>query len=119
MSITVVFKAIFKSVNFRILIPSAWTNINATEVESLVFQDGDIQVNIQSGVYGNTPYTLQTGDCGEEGEYIQISDEFIKDYDSMENMFGPAGQVFVHEWAKYRYVEMGILGFLNLFVHHL
>ena len=100
------------------MIPTAWTGIAATEVESLVFQDGDVQVNTKSGVYGNTPYTLQTGDCGEEGEYIQISDEFIENYGSMENMFGPGGQVFVHEWAKYRYVEMGAFGFLNLSGYH-
>ena len=72
-------------------------------MESLVFEDGDVQVNTKSGVYGNAPYTLQTGGCGQEGEYIQISNEFIENYGSIEATFGPPGQVFVHEWAKYRY----------------
>ena len=88
---------------FRILIPSSWTSINATIVESVVFQDGDVQVNTKSGVYGNSPFTLQTGGCGEEGEYIQISNAFIENYGNIESTFGPPGQVFVHEWAKYRY----------------
>ena len=88
---------------FRILIPSSWTSINATIVESVVFQDGDVQVNTKSGVYGNSPFTLQTSGCGEEGEYIQISNEFIENYGNIEGTFGPPGQVFVHEWAKYRY----------------
>jgi len=69
-------------------------------VESVVFQDGDVQVNTKSGVYGNSPFTLQTSGCGEEGEYIQISNEFIENYGNIEGTFGPPGQVFVHEWAK-------------------
>ena len=93
----------YKKNIFRILIPSTWKNINATDVESLVFEDGDVQVNTKSGVFGNTPYTLQTGGCGEEGEYIQVSNDFIENYENINGMFGPAGQVFVHEWAKYRY----------------
>ena len=72
-------------------------------VESIVFEDGNIRVDTKSGVYGNSPFTIQTGSCGEEGEYIQISEPFLSEYESMNQTFGPLGQVFVHEWAKYRY----------------
>ena len=26
-----------------------------------------------STMYGDSPYTLQTGECGEHGEYIQVT----------------------------------------------
>ena len=58
---------------------------------------------MKSGLYGNSPYTLQTGGCGAQGEYIQVTPEFLTGYQTMETIFGPPGQVFVHEWAKYRY----------------
>ena len=58
---------------------------------------------MKSGVYGNSPFTLQTRGCGEPGDYIQISPDFITDYTAIQDTFGPPGQVFVHEFAKLRY----------------
>ena len=57
----------------------------------------------ESGVYGNSPFTLQTGGCGEPGQFIQVSASFLSSMDTANKTFGPPGQVFVHEWAKYRY----------------
>ena len=35
-------------------------------------QDGDIRVDIPNPVYGDSPFTVQTGQCGVEGQYIQV-----------------------------------------------
>jgi calcium-activated chloride channel regulator 3/4 len=59
-------------------------------------------VDRTSGVYGDSPFTVQTGGCGDPGEYIQVSAQLLQQ-GNMEDIFGPPGQVFVHEWAKYRY----------------
>ena len=88
---------------FRILLPTSWTNIEDTiEVDGIVFEDGNIRVGTTSGVYGDSPFTIQTGGCGDPGEYIQVSAQLLQ-LDNFEDVFGPPGQVFVHEWAKYRY----------------
>jgi len=98
--------------NVRILIPNTWTNISVDDtVESIVFKDGNIRVDERSGVYGNSPFTIQTGGCAESGEYIQASAPFLTEYESMNTTFGPLGQVFVHEWAKYRYGVFEEFGF--------
>ena len=92
------------TIMLRILIPKTWTDIDVNDtVESIVFEDGNIRVDARSGVYGNSPFTIQTGGCGSAGEYMQVSSPFLTGYDTMSDIFGPLGQVFVHEWAKYRY----------------
>jgi Mg-chelatase subunit ChlD len=71
-------------------------------VDGMVFEDGDIRVDKTSGVYGDSPFTLQTGGCGDHGQYIQVTDRMLQ-LANFDEIFGPPGQVFVHEWAKYRY----------------
>jgi Mg-chelatase subunit ChlD len=71
-------------------------------VDGLVFEDGNIRVDKTSGVYGDAPVTVQTGGCGDPGQYIQITDKMLQ-LANFNDIFGPPGQVFVHEWAKYRY----------------
>ena len=45
------------------------------------------------------------------GEYIQISPDFLINYPEIEKRFGPPGQVFVHEFAKFRYGVFENFGF--------
>ena len=37
-----------------------------------VHEDAEIRVEPPTVMFGDSPYTLQTGECGEEGEYIQV-----------------------------------------------
>jgi len=71
-------------------------------VDGIVFEDGNIRVDKTSGVYGDSPFTVQTGGCGDRGQYIQVTGSMLV-LDNFSDIFGPPGQVFVHEWAKYRY----------------
>ena len=34
------------------------------------------RMNVRSGVYGDSPFTLHTGGCGEEGEFIQETKQY-------------------------------------------
>jgi uncharacterized protein YegL len=85
------------------LLPSSWTEIeNTTKADGIIFEDGNIRVDQTSGVYGNSPFTVQARGCGEPGEYIQVSAHMLQ-LENFTDTFGPPGQTFVHEWAKYRY----------------
>ncbi|XP_059122364.1 calcium-activated chloride channel regulator 3A-1-like [Peromyscus eremicus] len=47
------------------------------------------------------PYTLQYGQCGDRGQYIHFTPNFLLT-DNLP-MYGPRGRVFVHEWAHLRW----------------
>ena len=55
-------------------------------------------------LYLDNPYTLQSGGCGERGQYIHLTPDFTSNlHDSTTDDFGPVEKVFVHEWSKLRY----------------
>ncbi|XP_068095971.1 calcium-activated chloride channel regulator 4A-like isoform X2 [Hyperolius riggenbachi] len=62
----------------------------------------DIKIDNPSQNYGDDPYTKQYGGCGEQGEYIHFTPNFITN-DSLISVYGPRGRVFVHEWAHLRW----------------
>ena len=54
--------------------------------------------------YGDNPYTLQSGDCGQPGDHIHLTPWYVTHYDTeAETMYGRAEKVLVHEWAKLRW----------------
>uniref|UniRef100_A0A8D0DVE4 Calcium-activated chloride channel N-terminal domain-containing protein n=1 Tax=Salvator merianae TaxID=96440 RepID=A0A8D0DVE4_SALMN len=52
--------------------------------------------------YGDHPYTLQYGGCGEQGPYIHFTPDFLTN-DSFLSVYGSRGRTFVHEWAHFRW----------------
>ncbi|XP_078501997.1 calcium-activated chloride channel regulator 1-like [Lissotriton helveticus] len=94
-------RAYLKSV--KILIPLTWqpkANYARTKTES--YDKADVIIADPYLKYGEDPYTLQYGGCGEPGKYIHFTSNFITD-DSLLPMYGPRGRVFVHEWAHLRW----------------
>lgn len=90
--------------NVSILLPSSWTDITDITADGMVFEDGNIRVDKTSGVYGDSPFTLQTGGCGDPGQYMQVTAPMLLQIGkNFSDILGPPGQVFAHEWAKYRY----------------
>ncbi|KAI4549361.1 hypothetical protein MG293_001691 [Ovis ammon polii] len=51
--------------------------------------------------YGDDPYTLQYGRCGEKGQYIHFTPNFLLTNNLP--IYGSRGRVFVHEWAHLRW----------------
>eukprot|EP00094_Tigriopus_californicus_P008604 TCALIF_08293-PA protein Name:"Similar to Clca1 Calcium-activated chloride channel regulator 1 (Mus musculus)" AED:0.14 eAED:0.14 QI:2/0.76/0.62/0.96/0.92/0.92/27/0/1757 len=88
----------------KILVPKSWNYAQATPTSEFSLEDGNIVVDTGNPVFGNGPYTVQTGQCGERGENIMVSQDYLLGLTSTstEN-YGPPSHVFVHEWAKYRY----------------
>ena len=60
------------SIQVYILVPSSWALIDGSEEAHQVHEDAEIRVELTNNLYGDTPFTLQTGECGKQGEYIQV-----------------------------------------------
>ncbi|XP_075688591.1 calcium-activated chloride channel regulator 1-like [Rhinoderma darwinii] len=89
--------------NIKILIPSTWTPRNDyTKPATETYSTADIIITNPYLKYGDDPYTLQYGQCGEPGRYIHLTPNFLVD-DNLLSVYGPRGRVFVHEWAHLRW----------------
>ena len=89
----------------KVLLPASWSQLDYTEPAlSEVYTDAEVWVEGWNAVHGHAPFTLQPEECGEEGLYIQVSRDYLTDHaSSFSDIFGPPGQVFLHEWARLRY----------------
>ncbi|XP_069823730.1 calcium-activated chloride channel regulator 1-like [Dendropsophus ebraccatus] len=86
----------------KILIPSTWTpGNNYTKPTAETFNTADIIITHPYVKYGDDPYTLQYGRCGEPGRYIHLTPNYLLD-DNIA-VYGPKGRVFIHEWAHLRW----------------
>ncbi|KAG8436687.1 hypothetical protein GDO86_007686 [Hymenochirus boettgeri] len=89
--------------NVKILIPITWkSNNNYIKPRTETYNKADVIIASPHLNYGNDPYTLQYGGCGEPGKYIHFTPEFFLD-DGLIPVYGPQGRVFVHEWAHLRW----------------
>ncbi|XP_043941953.1 calcium-activated chloride channel regulator 1-like, partial [Protopterus annectens] len=94
-------RAYFRDV--KILIPLTWKNKSMYQrPKRQTFDNADVIVSEQKTQYGDDPYTLQYGGCGETGRYIHLTPNFLLD-DTLLNAYGPRGNVLVHEWAHLRW----------------
>ncbi|KAJ6650461.1 hypothetical protein lerEdw1_007691 [Lerista edwardsae] len=91
----------FKSV--KVIIPLTWTSkpeYKRVTIES--YEKADVIVADPFLKYGDDPYTLQYGGCGEKGRYIHFTSNFLTN-DSFHDVYGSRGRVFVHEWSHLRW----------------
>ena len=58
--------------NVYILVPASWSPVPGATAAHQVHEDAQIRVEPTNSIYGDSPFTVQTGECGEEGEYIQV-----------------------------------------------
>uniref|UniRef100_A0A673IIY9 Epithelial chloride channel protein-like n=1 Tax=Sinocyclocheilus rhinocerous TaxID=307959 RepID=A0A673IIY9_9TELE len=88
------YEALDKKVYFKeatILVPSHWSCKNAK-----------IRIDHANSTYGDQPYTKQYGECGTMAEYIHFTPEYLLN-DTVIQLYGLRGKVFVHEWAHLRW----------------
>lgn len=87
----------------KILLPSSWPgngSIQRPTTES--YEKASVIIAEENPKYGDTPYTLQYGGCGEKGRYIHLTPDFILN-DGLLPIYGKKGPLFVHEWAHLRW----------------
>nr|XP_004653715.2 calcium-activated chloride channel regulator 1 [Jaculus jaculus] len=90
----------FKSV--AILIPPNWkTKPSYVRPKLETYQNADVLVAVPDPADHDEPYTEQVGKCGEKGERIHLTPNFLAGKKLAQ--FGPQGRVFVHEWAHLRW----------------
>ncbi|XP_032883726.1 calcium-activated chloride channel regulator 1-like [Amblyraja radiata] len=94
----------------KILLPSSWpgnSSIQRPATES--YEKASVIIAEENPKYGDTPYTLQYGGCGEKGQYIHFTPNFILN-DSLLPIYGKKGPLFVHEWA---HLQWGVFNEYN------
>uniref|UniRef100_A0A8D0LAB6 Calcium-activated chloride channel N-terminal domain-containing protein n=1 Tax=Sphenodon punctatus TaxID=8508 RepID=A0A8D0LAB6_SPHPU len=87
----------------KILIPLTWkTKPEYLRVRTESYDKAEIIVADPFLKYGDEPYTLQYEGCGEKGRYIHFTSNFLLN-ETLVDVYGPRGRVFVHEWAHLRW----------------
>ncbi|KAE8610707.1 hypothetical protein XENTR_v10012213 [Xenopus tropicalis] len=86
----------------KILIPITWPNNNYAKAKTETYDKADVIIASPHLKFGDDPYTLQYGRCGEAGKYIHMTPDFLLN-DNLISIYGPRGRVFVHEWAHLRW----------------
>ncbi|XP_006190219.1 calcium-activated chloride channel regulator 1 [Camelus ferus] len=90
----------FKSV--AILIPENWkTKPEYVKPKLETYKNADILVAEPNSPGNDGPYTEQWGNCGEKGERIYFTPDFVAGKKLPQ--YGPQGRTFVHEWAHLRW----------------
>ncbi|UYV76178.1 hypothetical protein LAZ67_13002946 [Cordylochernes scorpioides] len=112
------YKATKHQVFFReviISLPRTWSSKpEYSPAAGDMFDSAEVRVDQPNPNFGNDPYTLQPGGCGDPGLYVHFTPDFILgSYNQTMGNIGTAGRQVVHEWAHLRYGvfdEYGIPG---------
>uniref|UniRef100_A0A8B9GMW2 Chloride channel accessory 1 n=1 Tax=Astyanax mexicanus TaxID=7994 RepID=A0A8B9GMW2_ASTMX len=92
-------KVFFKEV--KILVPPTWKG-NYERAKRETYDKASVFIDRPNPIFGDEPYTKQMKGCGEEGEYIHFTPDFLLD-DDLLDAYGTREKVFVHEWAHLRW----------------
>ncbi|XP_047422084.1 calcium-activated chloride channel regulator 1 [Sciurus carolinensis] len=88
--------------NVAILIPENWkTKPDYVRPKLETYKNADVLVAEPNPPGNDKPYTEQVGACGEKGERIHFTPDFLAG--KKLDQYGPQGRVFVHEWAHLRW----------------
>uniref|UniRef100_A0A8D2AG98 Calcium-activated chloride channel regulator 1 n=1 Tax=Sciurus vulgaris TaxID=55149 RepID=A0A8D2AG98_SCIVU len=88
--------------NVAILIPENWkTKPDYVRPKLETYKNADVLVAEPNPSGNDKPYTEQVGACGEKGERIHFTPDFLAG--KKLDQYGPQGRVFVHEWAHLRW----------------
>ncbi|XP_072690451.1 calcium-activated chloride channel regulator 1 [Canis lupus baileyi] len=88
--------------NVAILIPEKWkTKPEYVRPKLETYKNADVLVAEQNPLGNDEPYTEQMGHCGEKGERIHFTLDFLAG--KKFSQYGPQERVFVHEWAHLRW----------------
>ncbi|XP_012516503.1 PREDICTED: calcium-activated chloride channel regulator 1 [Propithecus coquereli] len=88
--------------NVSILIPEKWkTKPDYVRPKLETYKNADVVVAEPNLPGDDDPYTEQMGKCGEKGERIYFTPDFLAGKKLPQ--YGPQGRVFVHEWSHLRW----------------
>ncbi|XP_033122893.1 calcium-activated chloride channel regulator 1-like [Anneissia japonica] len=87
--------------NITILVPQSWTHRNEYKPSKTETFDR-ANVRIDYGV-SKSPYALLVGKCGKQGQYINLTPQYVRNKEYAESGWGPRDKTIVHEWAHLRW----------------
>ncbi|XP_063058171.1 calcium-activated chloride channel regulator 3A-1-like [Engraulis encrasicolus] len=90
----------FKEVT--ILVPATWTNGSYSTAKTETYEKANVIISEPNEMYGDEPYTLQYGQCGQPGQYIHLTPNFLLN-DTLIRVYGKRSKVLVHEWGHLRW----------------
>ncbi|XP_075247267.1 uncharacterized protein LOC142340535 isoform X38 [Convolutriloba macropyga] len=96
-----------------VALPPTWDHFNFSNISSTTefptatskqtIEWANIIVGGQNPSYSDAPYTRQTGECGEPGDYIHLTEKFVTDSAYTTIAFGDVGKLLVREWGHLRW----------------
>ncbi|XP_063065535.1 calcium-activated chloride channel regulator 1-like [Engraulis encrasicolus] len=90
----------FKEVT--ILVPANWTNGTYNKAKTETYEKANVIIDDPNDSFGDEPYTVQYGQCGQQGQHIHLTPNFLLD-DKFIDVYGQRSKVFVHEWGHLRW----------------
>lgn len=90
----------FKEVT--IVVPPTWSSHPDYEVlPGNFFSNAHVRIDLPNPEFKDTPYTLQPGSCGEQGQYIHLTPWFLKELNGETvEMFGAPGECLPFTLSK-------------------
>ena len=83
---------------FHIVLPPSWNRSDCNRnFTSMAPAEADVRIESGHPVYGNRPWTQQTRDCGQLGDYISIGSSFFTE----DSALGGRGHLMMRQWARY------------------
>ncbi|XP_002731426.1 calcium-activated chloride channel regulator 1-like [Saccoglossus kowalevskii] len=90
-------RAHFKDIT--IVIPHTWKYNPHVRATTESYDTANIIIDDPNPIYGHNPYVSQHSPCGQPGEYMHLTPNWITGSDTVIANWGPQGKVIVHEWG--------------------
>ncbi|CAG2104285.1 unnamed protein product [Medioppia subpectinata] len=96
-------RAQFKDI--AVILPKSWPQKDEyNKILDSHWDDGHIRIVPSAQSPSDKPFVLQPRGCRQSGEYIQLTDNFVKELnDIIRNTFDYPDKLLVNEWSHYRY----------------
>ena len=99
-----------------IVVPSTWRDGKCQERirppnDDIPYREADIKVTQEHPIFGGTPHTQQSRQCGLRGDYINLPYTFLTNWNKTNTIWGNPSKLMVHEWMKLRYGIFDEFGF--------
>ena len=79
--------------SIHILVPQSWS-YSAYPAVTETEQNAEILIDRANPAYGDSPYTLQTGDCGQPGDHLHLTPWYVNNFQAeAQTLYGRADKV--------------------------
>ena len=65
-----------------ILVPESWSIVVDEQAVAETVETAEFRVAPSNPVYGNNPYTVQNGECGDAGDFTHLTSWFVANHET-------------------------------------